>query len=130
MRISDWSSDVCSSDLNAPPRRANGDVAQPAASTGRAKARYQHAFILSFQIEGRDQYDYAQHNQQHLAQEHLQLSDIRYIAGVRSGWNHYADSRSQKSVQGLYENAHRKIGRESCRERSCKYVNITVGGVA
>src|SRR3546814_14209881 len=83
MRISDWSSDVCSSDLNAPPRRANGDVAQPAASSGRAKARYQHAFILSFQIEGRDQYDYAQHNQQHLAQEHLQLSEIRYLEGVR-----------------------------------------------
>src|SRR3546814_14346658 len=126
--------------LRLPPRTTRTDTLFPyttlfrsAASSGRAKARYQHAFILSFQIEGRDQYDYAQHNRQHLAQEHLQLSEIRYLAGVRSGWNHYADSRRHKSVQGLYETAHgrspaprgfrpRQIGSASCRESVCQYV--------
>src|SRR3546814_10257168 len=32
MRISDWSSDVCSSDLRAPPRDGNLSVAPPSAS--------------------------------------------------------------------------------------------------
>src|SRR3546814_8239924 len=95
--------------LRLPPRTTRTDTLFPyttlfrsAASSGRAKARYQHAFILSFQIEGRDQYDYAQHNRQHLAQEHLQLSEIRYLAGVRSGRSEEHTSELQSLMRISY----------------------------
>src|SRR3546814_10435108 len=43
MRISDWSSDVCSSDLKARAAERRGDQAQPAAEIGHDLARDRQA---------------------------------------------------------------------------------------
>src|SRR3546814_2281336 len=55
MRISDWSSDVCSSDLAGEHREAGGAVAvqAPLGTAGGAGAVWQHAPVVQAHLQGR-----------------------------------------------------------------------------
>src|SRR3546814_16493458 len=91
MRISDWSSDVCSSDLGLP--RSGGAV-------GRGAAR----------------------------------PDIRATTSRTSArcGSHMLDRSGPAADAGAAESGSDReaIGRESCRERVCQYVSISVVAVA
>src|SRR3546814_9867486 len=91
MRISDWSSDVCSSDL---AQCHEGIAGRP------RKAPDQDVVGLAQAAAG----NLAQHPEQH-------------VMGDQGGGD--ADRRGQ-----------REIGRASCRERECQYVQITDGAVS
>src|SRR3546814_15075444 len=98
LRISDWSSDVCSSDLHQQTQRA--DVRM-----GQDHRRHRQS-----------------HRRLHLPDDHLQL---RLIAQDHPG-NRMMTKRSATMTRGPTETAPKtggsEIGRASCRERVCKYV--------
>src|SRR3546814_11420358 len=119
MRISDWSSDVCSSDLNC-FRRQIGDH-------GRADAlsRFHQPVPVPAALHGRPP-----------------LSAVRNLKRARPGGvirrafllegaicpvrRRRADISNYPSSSGLAA----QIGRASCRERVCQYVEISVVAVA
>src|SRR3546814_14414010 len=128
MRISDWSSDVCSSDLRAfLDRRGDflhffitGRGAEHLAGGnesiehGQKAARYRdqnriHACLFLPHREGRTQGQ----------QSNVRLVDAGSLSPLMRP--------PQIWTAGLWEE--RKIGRASCRERGCKYVYISVGAV-
>src|SRR3546814_12942076 len=100
MRISDWSSDVCSSDLRSMTERLTGS----------------RSLMM------------------------LQLIDIVLVYGERKYGECERNNGSQLNEQcdqyGVNRGAvprrdcERKIGRASCRERVCKYVEISVVAVS
>src|SRR3546814_4490387 len=99
MRISDWSSDVCSSDL----KLARGDAVQAAeadiiARQGKAANDEQFARDAKAQ-RGADRRVVFQHLAQRLR---LLVKEQRLIVGLDA--------------------ERREIGRASCRERVCQYV--------
>src|SRR3546814_20454375 len=98
MRISDWSSDVCSSDLHSRVRSTDGETAteeslvveeETVASTTKAS-------------DGK--------------------KGVRFGDDVDSG----NPSSAKKSSRARKGTPH-QIGRASCRERVCQYVKISVG---
>src|SRR3546814_14825017 len=97
MRISDWSSDVCSSDLSVPPQACLGEgdrrpqAVGGGASASSVKPLHQLRWSPSPSKLGED----------------------------RVGRNHRW--AAHRSVQ---------IGRASCRERGCQYVQISVVAVS
>src|SRR3546814_9274118 len=97
MRISDWSSDVCSSDLNM---------------RGGAQTRRNEAEAHEWRPERAAQYSRAD-----------QVAD----AARRSGFRMLAQEREQidrarKRPAQMIDGADHEIGRASWRERVCKYV--------
>src|SRR3546814_20336343 len=88
MRISDWSSDVCSSDLGNP--RAFRPCAQDCPYRPR------------------------------------EWRGGRYRVGARPGWRRSARPTRREDPGGWC----RQIGRASCRERVCQYVEISVVAVS
>src|SRR3546814_15925711 len=100
MRISDWSSDVCSSDL---PTNLTDYIAFFSAQHGDA----------TFLVEGNERLSFAQ-----------TFAAVRKVAaGLIEGHGVQRGDRVALAMR----NAHAwcityQIGRESCRERVCKYV--------
>src|SRR3546814_13320442 len=96
MRISDWSSDVCSSDLGDPfLQNIHGYLESMAAETGETAllAVREHAAVIYVDVVESS-------------------SPIRYSAKVGDRRSLFTAS-SGKAIQ---------IGRASCRERVCQYV--------
>src|SRR3546814_19347712 len=103
MRISDWSSDVCSSDLQH-ERPGDGDALALAAG--------EHVRIALVVL--RPQADSRHHGFRRLTplgRRHLAIDD-------------------QRLLQDGADLLTREIGRASCRERVCQYVSISVGAVS
>src|SRR3546814_15228420 len=104
MRISDWSSDVCSSDLRSEFRPL---------SRSSSRSRTQGVQILHLpQLQ-----DFRSERRRCSNRDRdLQLLDrARERRDNRTGWRRY--ERSQTT------------GRASCRDRVCQYVSISVGAV-
>src|SRR3546814_2645611 len=99
MRISDWSSDVCSSDL-----------AVPGAAVG--PAHFEKAFQPHFGESGRQMID-------PVALTRLFAGQDRQVAvqEIAEG-----QARSIDIPAVAVDEVHRQIGRASCRERVCQYV--------
>src|SRR3546814_9683059 len=103
MRISDWSSDVCSSDLHRGSRSRPGEYFGPFASAGavnRTIVALQRAFLLR------------------------NCSDSMFAARTRPCLQYQIKRCSAPCVQRISNDdyAELKIGRASCRERVCQYV--------
>src|SRR3546814_17834685 len=107
MRISDWSSDVCSSDL----REHRG-----AELTRQRRAVGQLLVALDLR---------ALHADRRLAVDPLaaieRLAELRNLRGVEDGGN--------VQQHGCLRVRQKQNGRASCRERVCQYVWISVGAV-
>src|SRR3546814_5332973 len=97
MRISDWSSDVCSSDLKGPDvqamldviaRHHPADIHQPLVALKEATWRLMHSYVHG---------------------------GIRPVVQSLVAFPHH-------EAGSLLINANGKIGRASCRERVCQYV--------
>src|SRR3546814_17377748 len=102
MRISDWSSDVCSSDLLA---------AECGWGPGRAGNR-----------QGERQNE-TTHEDPLFAQGASSADRSGIASGVREASWVVRHSRYKK---GLSRGVREQIGRESCRDRGCKYVESSV----
>src|SRR3546814_18782128 len=100
MRISDWSSDVCSSDLDAAALMLSGKPFKKQASIAK---------LISSEA--------AMDNARDATQIHGGYGFMNEYAVAR----HYRDSQ----ILEIGEN-----GRAWCRERVCQYVDISVGGVS
>src|SRR3546814_1082316 len=96
MRISDWSSDVCSSDLGKTRRKVIGRYGLMTAEQGRRAARV----LLGEVAKGTDPVEEAEQQRGHTIDEICDWYLERAEAGKIIG---------------------RKIGRASCRERGCQY---------
>src|SRR3546814_13539202 len=106
MRISDWSSDVCSSDLHCTagkqPVRCNSPQIAERRSCNRGKAEMEHRY----------------------EETHIDSQ------GARAGDNISKVDRVTRHRQQDWSHDDRQIGRASCRERVCKYVKISVVAVS
>src|SRR3546814_15646213 len=105
MRISDWSSDVCSSDLIPRPPGGAGQGAGSQAGTGEGEDEFR--FVLT-----REEF-------LDLFLDDLELPDLakRRLVGGES----YTLRRAGYTTAGSPA-SFSKIGRASCRERGCPYV--------
>src|SRR3546814_19937823 len=104
MRISDWSSDVCSSDLLQRTLVGAGDDAAAAAVVEQCVDGYlQHALFVAHDDVRRAQLD----------------QPLETIVAV--------DDAAQEVVE---VRGREEIGRASCRERVCQYVSISVVDVS
>src|SRR3546814_18084932 len=112
MRISDWSSDVCSSDLEDPERAAVGAGHQVAA--------------LHLQVVDRHHREAATHAGPRLAvvdaEEHPGLgADVEQAVAHRVGAQHPGYLVLREVADDRAPGLAAKIGRASCRERGCQY---------
>src|SRR3546814_15540120 len=104
MRISDWSSDVCSSDL----------------AGGKAGLADEEGGARQFHVAGRGGEDHAVGGDELDLAEHRVAIDAAHVgAGLKRG-----GELGFAAGSGLIE-----IGRASCRERGCQYVSISVVAV-
>src|SRR3546814_14044070 len=108
MRISDWSSDVCSSDL-----AVLADV-----STQRIPV--QRAAVVDFDIAATL---FAQHCQGVLRQN-AAIPQRTLAAGVGAAFGRQLAGSPIGVIAGGFHGT--EIGRASCRERVCQYVEISV----
>src|SRR3546814_15660941 len=99
MRISDWSSDVCSSDL-----LPDDEATRRAAMIRKARLQAQVAGALG--------------------------AALMIAACNPSATDDAATAPATADRQALWANALREIGRASCRERVCQYVEISVVAVS
>src|SRR3546814_18923397 len=101
MRISDWSSDVCSSDLPDQGAREAMDIVLPALVVAR---RFEQAFHSAFKplAFGTQQFDLSSDQRNRRTAAMLQFDRFEQVRMPR------------EKV--------RQIGRASCRERVCQYV--------
>src|SRR3546814_17859200 len=98
MRISDWSSDVCSSDLDASAHR----IDEP----------YRRAFI---------------HLYARLAATSVALTGRQLAQRPTYDAPAYAEPQEfQHELQVIADSLDKQIGRASCRERGCQYVSLSV----
>src|SRR3546814_10584717 len=105
MRISDWSSDVCSSDLFArQPLLNDFKMQQAQKTTAEAKAQRRARFHLKAE---------AGVVKPQLGNGVAQLFEVVRIHGEQSAEHHRLH---------FLEAGQRQIGRASCRERVCQYV--------
>src|SRR3546814_18907789 len=100
MRISDWSSDVCSSDLLTPPGK------RPMTIVAHEKRRASAGIGRSQAKAGR-YFDQPTHDR------------------TRTTSSHIAAKNSGKPIAKSQKN-----GRASCREREVQYVELSVGAVS
>src|SRR3546814_12471609 len=99
MRISDWSSDVCSSDLN---RVRVVDEEQEDVAIGRIERRRVAADV--------------------------DIGIIVHVRPVEHAWN--LPPGLPDAISGDLHHRSDEIGRASCRERVCQYVEISVVAVS
>src|SRR3546814_5307625 len=97
MRISDWSSDVCSSDLDQHP----DGVVRPCIEDSPKEAR-RPSLCPPLGNEGREK----------IGDRSARDGTITATAYPLPSWNRQAE----------FDDWLRQIGRESCRERVCQYV--------
>src|SRR3546814_16084626 len=98
MRISDWSSDVCSSDLPTRPRRGCRDLGLARGGTSRARGRRPARRAVPA-----------------LAAVPVDHPATRHAGSLGRG---VLTERGQSGAA--------QLGRESCRENVCHYVEISV----
>src|SRR3546814_13639629 len=107
MRISDWSSDVCSSDLAAPPSvphvATNGDLESPGQLEKPCVDRTAKHYIGGKQARPDGGYS-----------RRVLGADGTLLGEVAQG--------NRKDIRNAVEAAQKQIGRASCRERVCQYV--------
>src|SRR3546814_17275195 len=96
MRISDWSSDVCSSDLKF---------------TDRAKGFLQSAQTVAIRM-----------SHQRIGPEHLLKALLEDQQGMASGLIKAAGGDAGVALRETDAALAKEIGRASCRERVCQYV--------
>src|SRR3546814_12622621 len=111
MRISDWSSDVCSSDLGV--------------KGGRATYCGKHDVILTVGFGKSAQREYSIWDPKNMSEPLLAPTTIDNSSGVLAPF--YDEDSDIVFLAGKVRsapNAHRRneIGRASCRERVCQYV--------
>src|SRR3546814_13559940 len=109
MRISDWSSDVCSSDLNW------GSLAQP------GDPRYDN---ITNRPEGNDVYQVPQNASYDLNDINRERINGQAVLQFRP-----TDALTATVDYTYSRNTVEKIGRASCRERVWQYGKISVGAV-
>src|SRR3546814_20462048 len=122
MRISDWSSDVCSSDLVSGPLGVDGDQRQ-CAEAGRAEAG-----LAAGMAPPRPVPDRIGPTPERPAPglQHPNLLD-RTLAPRTIPLGHgLADPEPVEPAAGIEPPADQEIGGASCRERVCPYVKIPV----
>src|SRR3546814_14741663 len=122
MRISDWSSDVCSSDLQDPgsqcrrpgprARRLNRPVVEVCAAGAKCT---ETGLTLN------DIWRYFRHTWAH---EYRPIPGRQMLVLIRNA------ARPRRPIMGIAMLASPEIGRASCRERVCQYVWISVVAVA
>src|SRR3546814_12822853 len=112
MRISDWSSDVCSSDLGSALRQSPGLL-------GRRKGRSARKFILAGAGKG-----LIQDRSENILPGKLlpvwfcspeSIACRNFDDRLSAGGGHRGDETRRLTLP-------RKIGKASCRERGCQYV--------
>src|SRR3546814_12290478 len=107
MRISDWSSDVCSSDLRASSRQAIAAPIGPQVMPYRAWVRQPSGPLRPLTLGS------------------------RLASGTRTLSKNSAEvTDARRLILCLISCALKQIGRASCRERVCQYVSISVVDVA
>src|SRR3546814_14033175 len=114
MRISDWSSDVCSSDLNsasADDHKRTGPRDGPVSNTP-----FFSRALLASAVGG-------------LSGDQLRELFGRHRSRNAESLAHVAASVGQPALGGLVFAAFGENGRASCRERVVRYVYIPVGSV-
>src|SRR3546814_18884041 len=103
MRISDWSSDVCSSDLRLRPGLHRLEASSP------RLARFS--------------------NVRRPCIRHLQKSDFSSNGQINGELMSDSEKDAAQAEQEALEYVNAKIGRATCRERVCQYVKISVVAV-
>src|SRR3546814_12160027 len=112
MRISDWSSDVCSSDLASGPPSDKSTRNERSPRRGKEFKMTMTIFQCDFPFEGPWGTQ--------LAEEFHGLA--RDIASEPSlVWKYWTENEEAKRAGGIYLFTN-QIGRASCRERVCQYV--------
>src|SRR3546814_17164260 len=132
MRISDWSSDVCSSDLEYQSTATGADDMPGAELTAAQAPRYFAALDASLTLAAEDALSDARTAD--LVDSYLQPAGIGALldVAVRQGGQmigvvcheHIGGARTWASEERLFVTA--EIGRATCRERVCPYVKISV----
>src|SRR3546814_16916957 len=117
MRISDWSSDVCSSDLNVAVAAPIGRDVEGTARISAAPVRFQtHFHVGEFfrsEILNRGEHRRKSRGIEPTATIAASCGDVSEDVGCHL----IVQSQSPGGRMGLYQ-----IGKESCRERVCRYV--------
>src|SRR3546814_13625484 len=107
MRISDWSSDVCSSDLHRKPGRFGNDTAEAAMTKPLFEAAQERSLVASLDVDDP------------VGVETGQREGRREQVGLRHAPEYLAfDAREDAGRE--HGGGGRKIGRASCRERVCQ----------
>src|SRR3546814_3200841 len=109
MRISDWSSDVCSSDLSGAPREGGPDGYYKESATG--YKQYDMRLNLDAKIN-----DYISTKLSITARE-----EFRHFPTVGAGAIFRMLMRGKPTEIEVWPNG-LQIGRASCRDRVCQYV--------
>src|SRR3546814_13126018 len=125
MRISDWSSDVCSSDLKVSVPSFNFDIEFEVESY----LRYQgQAFVDRFDAntyllmtKALDYFDPARDFGDRLDQAFARTRARFLVIAFTSDWR-FSPARSREFVKALVASDRDVIGRASCRGRVCQYV--------
>src|SRR3546814_18460624 len=112
MRISDWSSDVCSSDLGDPRETIGLRLGAAILVMKMKTARTTVCFLVS--LGNRP-------NERGVWHEGIASDRRRRRPGARARAVSVAAARSRTGARGNARRG-RKIGRASCRERMCQYV--------
>src|SRR3546814_14708287 len=110
MRISDWSSDVCSSDLLGKRRLRLHDLADhPAVFPD------ENTYTRRIVTQALQQHDLTPRIR--LTTNYLET--LKMLVGIGLGWSVLPDSVIDDSIRRLP--VPEQIGRASCRERVCQY---------
>src|SRR3546814_1622088 len=130
MRISDWSSDVCSSDLHPVEDRiafAIVDVAAVGARDDPRAPQIAHEALILLRRQMVRHVQAAQFSNVVILQDHLAVLSLRrsarHATRARAGGNRSRNSdRRRCSIRDATARPAREIGSASCRERVCQYV--------
>src|SRR3546814_6742263 len=109
MRISDWSSDVCSSDLNRAFDYSGG--VEKTLSAHRHERHIAQPEHLTFDIQAP-----FLAGSQPLLHGQVGVQSL-FIDSIENSRSHSLDCERTRRIHGLL-----KLGRASCRERVCQYV--------
>src|SRR3546814_12175549 len=111
MRISDWSSDVCSSDLNAAEQAWNDAFAKYAAAHPELAAEFKR------RLAGELPADWAEKSQAYIAKLQAEGPEVASRKASQMSLDAFGPLLPE-----LIGGSADQIGRASCRERVCQYV--------
>src|SRR3546814_13720201 len=117
LRISDWSSDVCSSDLVIVPFGADGDLYVTGNKPSEAYLR-----SITFNIVGLAG-TYSAYSADRQFQELLRIAHPSAYTGLRDSLNRLRDELGNNPTLSIatYIRGDQQIGSAACRERVCQY---------